>query len=191
MEDGVRHRNRSAKVRIQIWQSATDDQALVDDRPRRRRRNRDLGHDAAGRPGSRLEASASNDQPPFERVVAERPVILGRPGRARNDRLRECRARFGRRRSKRGKVDRHFTPGSDRQSGLAKDALDKGTRASLDRPASWQEQRHDPRSARGLAPSEQLEERTVERKRHPGSVARLAVGSERAAVSQRSQPGKG
>ena len=38
---------------------------------------------------------------------------------------------------------------------------------------------------------EQLQDRAVERQRHPRSVARLAVGPERATMTQRGQPGKG
>ena len=46
------------------------------------------------------------------------------------------------------------------------------------------------RAAAALA-GEQLQQRSVERQRDPGAVARLAVGAERAAMAERGQPGEG
>ena len=67
VEDRVAELERRAQVGVQIGQPAADDEALVDDRPRRGRRHRQLGEPAAGRAGRGLEAAPGDDQPALER----------------------------------------------------------------------------------------------------------------------------
>ena len=59
VEDRVAEAQRRSQVGIEIRQAATRDEALVDDRPRRGRRDGDLGKDAAGRPRGGLEPAGA------------------------------------------------------------------------------------------------------------------------------------
>ena len=195
VEDRVRDATRRPQVRVEVGQAATDDEALVDDRPRR------SGRDGDARPwrppAARAAVSRRRRATTSRRSKAS--SLSGRarrrPGarRPRHDRLGERRP--GRRpRTLQAQTRSTGTSRqrSDRQPRLGERRLHERPGPPLDGPAAWQEQRHDrPVGRRGRVAREQLEERAVERQRHAGAVARLAVGPERAAVAQRGQPGKG
>ena len=148
VEDGVAERARRLQVRVEVGQSPADDQALVDDRPGRGRRDRDLGEGSAGDPRGRLEAPARDDQPALEGVIANRARIVAAAGRAGHDRLGERRPGRRGRRAERGDVARDRSPGRHRQSGLGEDRFDQGARPSLGRSTARKEERHDRRAAR-------------------------------------------
>ena len=143
VEDRVSEAQRGSQVGIEIRQAATRDEALVDDRPRRGRRDGDLGKHAAGRPRGGLEPAARDDQAALEGVVGQRPRVVRATGRALDDRVGEGRSRVGGRGAKRRDVERHGPPRGDRQATLEERRLHERP-GTLLRPAGpWQEQRDD------------------------------------------------
>ncbi len=83
MEDRVTELDGCDEVGIQLGQAPTGDEALVDDRPTRRRRHGEFGHGPAGIPGRRLETTAGDDETALEGVVGDRPRSAApRDGRA-------------------------------------------------------------------------------------------------------------
>ena len=75
VEDRVADLDGCAQVRVELGQTATGDQALVDDRPTRRRGHGQLGHGTAGVPGGRLQPASGNDEAPLERVIGDGAVV--------------------------------------------------------------------------------------------------------------------
>ena len=149
VEDRVGDGQRRPQVRVEVGQPAADDQALVDDGPRRRRRHGDLGERATGSTGGRLEPSPRDDEPPLEGVVGEGPRVRSeRDGRA-TIACTNAGPRRRRGRTQRIRVAGHRTPRDDRQPLPGEDVLDQSARPGLDRPTPWQEQRHDARPLRG------------------------------------------
>ena len=191
VEDRVPEAQRRSQVGIEIRQAATRDEALVDDRPRRGRRDGDLGKDAAGRPRGGLEPAARDDQAALEGIVGQRPRVIRAPRRTLDDRVGEGRSRVGGRGTKRRDVERHGPPRGDRQAALEERRLHERP-GTLLRPAGpWQEQRDDARPRRPRSsPRDQRQQRARERQRDPGAIARHPVGPERATVAEGRQAGQ-
>jgi hypothetical protein len=85
VEDRVGHVDRLPEVRIELGEPRAGDQALVDDRPTGRRRDRHVGDRTSGRTGRALQAASRDDQPAFV-------PRIGDARRSRHDRLRDERA---------------------------------------------------------------------------------------------------
>ena len=92
VEDRVARLQRLPQIEIERGQPAADDQALVDDRARRRRRHGDLGERPAGGAGGAFETATRDDQAAFEGVVAERARVVSAARGPADDRLDKCRA---------------------------------------------------------------------------------------------------
>ncbi len=189
VEDGVRDGQRLPQVREQLRQPGARDEALVDQRPARRRWHRHVRQCGRALADRRLEAAASDDQPPLEGIVGGRvSSVIDRTG---DDRLREPGARRSRRRAERGRVERHDPPACDGQAARLEDLLDQPPAASLGRAATWQEDRDD----RGLRcreiAGEECQEGAVQREGDARAIARFAIGPERTAVSERREAGEG
>ncbi len=146
---------------------------------------------AAGIADRGLEAAAGDDQPALERVVGERAGVVGGAGRSGDDRVGEPGSRGGRGRTERRRIERDRAPAGHRQPGLREDRLDQVPATGFEDPAAWQEHGDDRRAAIGEIAGQQLEDGAVEGEGDPGAVAGLAVGTERAAMAQRGQPGEG
>ena len=91
VEERVADHERFGQVGVQLGEPRPRDEALVDDGPARRRRDRELGECPAGGARCALHAPARNHEASFECVVADRRAGLAH--RTRHDRLAECGSR--------------------------------------------------------------------------------------------------
>src|SRR6185369_13411094 len=113
-----------AEIREQLGQPATRDEALVDDRPAGRRRDRELGQGGvtARRLARRgLQLTPSQDEATFERRVADRRAIW--PARAGDDGLRECRPCGCRGLAERARIGWHSAPDKDLETCRGEDRV--------------------------------------------------------------------
>ena len=91
-------------------------------------------------------------------------------------------------------VERHGPPGGDRQAGLEEGGLHERPRTPLRAAGAWQEERDDPGSRVGRGgrlTGEQRDQRSIERERDAGAIARLPIRPERAAMAERGQTRRG
>ncbi len=178
VEEGVPDADpRSPQVRVEVREAGARDEALVDDRPARGRRN---GDDVA--------------QPrTLEGGVAER----GPPGveRAADERLDERWATGPGRATERIGVRRDRPPAQDLEPVGRETIADEPAGRSVPGAGTGprQEELDDGRAILGKpAPGrEGLDDRRVERDRHAGAVGRCAVCAERATVGEGGQTAEG
>ena len=194
VEDRVAERQRLPQVRVEVGQAAADDQALVDDRPRRGGRHGQLGQ---------------RRHPP--RAPRSRAVAARRPAVARRRRRRSVAGR--RRHGSAGRRPPARTPGATPRPRLRAPSMSTGTarqRRPAGRPrrrsastsararalgqrgrAAGTARRPPGRSAASASPAIRPRSRAIERQRDTGAVARLAVGAECPSMAERGQAGEG
>ncbi len=182
VEEGIRNDPAGRQIREQLSQPPAGDQALIDDGPRGRGRNRELVEPRRDR--AHLDPPPREDQSPFE----------GRRGQAlgpEDDRLVEARHRRQRLRPQRRRVVRHPAPALDRQTFRRQPRCHERTGPQEPAPAPGQEELDDPRTQPLQAWRQRRDHGLRHWQRHPRPVARLAVGGERPAVGQRPEPREG
>ena len=188
VEERVAERDRPGEVRVEGREAAAGDEALVDDRPARHRRDRQLPEAVRARRG--LEPPPGEDEPPLELRIRDRPAGRGIDRDARSTAWATS-----------GRVAAAAAPSATastgtRRHGCDDEALGRPAPRATSRPrprgpasAPRQERHRDRRSpSGGRRVRQHLEQRRLQRQRDPGAVARLAVGPERAAVAERRQP---
>ncbi|MEJ7696228.1 MAG: hypothetical protein WKF78_06325 [Candidatus Limnocylindrales bacterium] len=193
MEHRVVDVERTIEIGVQLRQSTAGHEALVDDRPGRGGRDGQVRCEStAGGPGGDLQASTGDDQAMLEGLVVERPVVTstGVTGRSRDDGLDDRRARSRGGCPERGGLERDGPPGRDGQPGLREDPFHEGAARTFRHAAARQEEHDDRRPGPGrrhrARPAHRADQRPDDRRvqgqGNPGSVARLPVRPERAAM---------
>ena len=192
MEGGKCHAPAGREVWVERRQLVTRDEALVDDRPTRARRNREVGNAVAG--GAAVDPATGQEQAALEGPVRDRPPTRG--DRTGHEHLEER----GPRRARRGPEDRWIgrddtSPGGH-QPNFSEGCLHERHCSGAAHPWARQEQLEDPGTRSDARPAAQSrgqmhDQRCVERQGDPGAIGRCTVGPERAAMAQGRQPREG
>ena len=177
------------EVRVQVGEAGAGDETLVDERPARRRRDRDHVAEPGGSGGG-LDPAADEDEPSLECGVGQ--GCSAGVERATDERLDERRpARPGRATERDGSVGTVRQRATSRPSAARRSATSApGAAAAAAGAGSRQEELDDGGSLGGEtgAGHERLDDGRIERDRHAGAVRRGAVGPERAAMGERGEP---
>ena len=192
VEDRVAERERRPQVRVEVGQPAADARG-----PCRRSSAPTRTGPTARRavpPAARAAVSSRRRATTSRRSKAssvERAGVAGPRVRASHDGLGEGRPRRGGRGPERRDVDRHRSPRGRPAGPPRRRSTRRASRARARRSghAAGTATRSPGRRGRGVA-GDQLEERPIERERDAGAVARLAVGPERPAMTQRAETGQ-
>ena len=171
-------RVRRRKVRVEAGEAVTGDEALVDDEACRCRRDREVAQ--AARTRARLRPTTGRGEAKLEPIR--------RPRRRPEDHgLRDRWHRRGGLASESGRVGRDVAPARHRQTlggeGIADDPAAARRAGRAGQEGDDDADPTSPPEARG----EEVDDGRVKRQRYAGPVARLAVGSERASVSEGGQ----
>jgi hypothetical protein len=183
VEERVREADWPSEVRVQLGKAATGDEALVNDRATRCRRDRQVVEPRGASCG--LEASAGDDEATFEIGVRDRTT--GGVDRPVDDNVPDVRAGGSRRGPERARIHRHASPRNDAQP-LARERLGDDRPGSRRSTAPARQEGNDdsgPLSAR--AGNNGFQEGRLQWKRDTRPIARLTIGPERAAMAERRQ----
>ncbi len=153
MEDRVVEAQRGPQVRVEVRQSPAGHQTLVDDRPTRCRRDRQLGDHSARRPCCSLDPAPGETEPALEGVVGGWAGVARGPVRSRHDRLGEGRPGRSRRRAQCARIGRDLAPAEDAQARFVDGSLDEcpgtGRRWTVARQEAEQDAREPVAAAAG------------------------------------------
>jgi hypothetical protein len=180
---------RRPQVRVEVREPRPRDEALVDERPRRRGHDRERLAEAR-RARGRLQAPTQHDEPALEVAIREENIAM-RGARSMEEHLGERRPARAGRPTERRRLGGHDPPVDDPEAELPDDVGGSASRHVPRRPTGpRQEQLEDGRSfgRPGGVEAEGRQDAAVQRHRDAGAVGRSAVRAERAAMGQRREP---